>query len=109
MFRHPCRSLQDCLVIACSASRLDEVSLHPPITLPGDYSTRGGKSMIIAMSAGYGIVFELVFVSFMIIVIFGLFNIITAIFVDSTTAGLKHNDVKRCRLRFKQQWTCASW
>lgn len=36
---------------------------------------------------------EVVFVTFMIVVIFGLFNIITAIFVDSTTTGLKHNDI----------------
>jgi len=67
----------------------------------GDYSTRGGKSMIIALSYGYGMMFELVFVTFMIIVIFGLFNIITAIFVDSTTSGLKHNEIKR---KYAQQY-----
>merc|ERR1712079_310349 len=31
----------------------------------------------------------------MIIVIFGLFNIITAVFVESTISGLKHNDLKK--------------
>jgi len=61
----------------------------------GDYSTRGGKSMIVALGQGYGLFFKAVFVLFMIIVIFGLFNIITAIFVDSTTMGLKHTDTKR--------------
>jgi len=61
----------------------------------GDYSTRGGKSIIVAFSAGYGKLFEVIFVAWMIIVIFGLFNIITAIFVDSTISGLKYNDIKR--------------
>jgi len=67
----------------------------------GDYSTRGGKSMIVAFSYGYGAVFETFFVGFMIIVIFGLFNIITAIFVDTTTSGLKHNDIMR---KYEQQY-----
>lgn len=44
--------------------------------------------MIVAFSYGYGGFFETVFVGWMIIVIFGLFNIITAIFVDTTTSGL---------------------
>jgi len=61
----------------------------------GDYSTRGGKSLTVAFSAGYGLPFELMFGVFMVMVIFGLFNIITAIFVDSTISGLKHNDIKR--------------
>jgi len=61
----------------------------------GDYSTRGGKSLVVAFSAGYGRIFEVTFVTWMVIVLFGVFNIITAIFVDSTISGLKHNDVRR--------------
>jgi len=61
----------------------------------GDYSTRGGKSLVVAFSQGYGMRFQVLFVSWMVLVIFGLFNIITAIFVDSTISGLKHNDVKK--------------
>uniref|UniRef100_A0A7S2Q4F5 Ion transport domain-containing protein n=1 Tax=Zooxanthella nutricula TaxID=1333877 RepID=A0A7S2Q4F5_9DINO len=67
----------------------------------GDYSTRGGKSLIVAFSQGYGYKFDAVFVVWMIIVVFGFFNIVTAIFVDSTTSGLKHSDVKR---RHEQQY-----
>jgi len=71
----------------------------------GDYSTRGGKSLIVAFSQGYGPKFDMVFVAWMIVVIFGLFNIITAIFVDTTVAGLKHNDVKRkYALQYKRQY-----
>jgi len=61
----------------------------------GDYSTRGGKSIVVAFSQDYGMKFDVIFVAWMIIVIFGLFNIVTAIFVDTTVAGLKHNDVKK--------------
>jgi hypothetical protein len=67
----------------------------------GDYSTRGGKSIVVAFSQGYGAPFDTVFVAWMIVVIFGLFNIITAIFVDTTIAGLKYNDVKR---KFAKQY-----
>jgi len=61
----------------------------------GDYSTRAGKSLVVALEQDYGMKFQLLFVVWMILAIFGLFNIITAIFVDTTVAGLKHNDVKR--------------
>lgn len=61
----------------------------------GDFSTRGGKSLAVIFSQGYGTSFNVVYCMGMIGVMFGLFNIITAIFVDSTIAGLKHNDVKR--------------
>jgi len=65
----------------------------------GDYGTRGGKSLVVALAQDYGVKFQLLFVTWMIISIFGLFNIITAIFVDTTVAGLKHNDVKRKYIR----------
>jgi len=61
----------------------------------GDYSSRSGKSLAVAFSQGYGDFFHLVFCVGMITVQFGLFNIITAIFVDSTISGLKTNDTKR--------------
>merc|ERR1712113_634329 len=35
------------------------------------------------------------FLGFMVVVIFGLFNIITAIFVESTIDGLQNNESKR--------------
>jgi len=65
----------------------------------GDTSTVAGKSLTVALSRGYGARFQLVYGLGMIAVIFGLFNIITAIFVDSTISGLKHNDLKRKHLR----------
>lgn len=60
-----------------------------------DYSTRGGVSLSVTFSQEYGSIFNVGYVAWMIVVIFGIFNIVTAIFVDTTTAGLKHNDVKR--------------
>merc|ERR1712137_494517 len=61
----------------------------------GDFSTASGKSLSVILSRGYGGTFNVAFVTMMVFIIFGLFNIITAIFVDATTAGLKHNDAKR--------------
>merc|ERR1712014_24610 len=61
----------------------------------GDFGTRSGKSLVVILSQGYGQTFNVPFVCSMIVVIFCVFNIITAIFVDSTISGVKHNDVKR--------------
>merc|ERR1719188_1133747 len=65
----------------------------------GDYGTRGGKSLTVALSQGYGGAFDTLFVFWMIVVTFGVFNIIVAIFVDSTTSGLKTNDARRKYVR----------
>jgi len=61
----------------------------------GDCSTKGGQSLATHFSQGYGFTFDLCYCVGMVIVIFGLFNIITAIFVESTISGLKYNDVQR--------------
>lgn len=65
----------------------------------GDFSTGAGKSLAVIFSRGFGLMFEVAYCVGMISVMFGLFNIITAIFVDSTISGLKHNDVKRKHAR----------
>lgn len=61
----------------------------------GDFSSVNDRNIVLAMSKGYGSGFDVVFVIFMISVYFGLFNVITAVFVESTIAGLKHSDAKR--------------
>lgn len=61
----------------------------------GDYSSQGGIDLSVVFSHAYGDRYHVAFVSGMIAVMFGLFNIITAIFVDTVVTGLKHNDVKR--------------
>uniref|UniRef100_A0A7S2VSC1 Ion transport domain-containing protein n=1 Tax=Zooxanthella nutricula TaxID=1333877 RepID=A0A7S2VSC1_9DINO len=65
----------------------------------GDFATRGGRSMLVAFSNGYGNVFNIAFIVYMVSVIFGLFNIITAIFVDRTTSGLKRESEQRKYIR----------
>jgi hypothetical protein len=63
----------------------------------GDCSSKGGQSLPGHLSAGYKERFEFVYVLGMIVLIFGLFNIITAVFVESTMKGLAAEDrqVKR--------------
>jgi len=67
----------------------------------GDYSSRKGVSLAIVLGQGYGPAFHLMFGIGMILCVFGLFNIVTAIFVDSTISGLKHNDSMR---KYAQQY-----
>mmetsp|Transcript_53103 Transcript_53103/g.153177 ORF Transcript_53103/g.153177 Transcript_53103/m.153177 type:complete len:945 (+) Transcript_53103:120-2954(+) len=61
----------------------------------GDYQSRNGVSLAIVFGERYGAAFHVLFGVGMILAVFGLFNIVTAIFVDSTISGLKHNDAMR--------------
>jgi len=65
--------------------------------LLGDCSSRRGHSLIVHFSLGYGFRFQAVYFLGMILCVFGIFNIITAIFVETTISGLKHNDVQKKR------------
>lgn len=60
----------------------------------GDCNTRAGQSLTAHFSQEYGWKFDGVYCFGMVIVIFGLFNVITAIFVESTISGLRYNDVQ---------------
>jgi hypothetical protein len=61
----------------------------------GDCTSRGGQSLPAHLSHGYGSTFEVTYILGMIIIIFGLFNVITAIFVEATMQGLKYNETKQ--------------
>mmetsp|Transcript_23551 Transcript_23551/g.68142 ORF Transcript_23551/g.68142 Transcript_23551/m.68142 type:complete len:799 (-) Transcript_23551:372-2768(-) len=61
----------------------------------GDFSSYEGGNIVVAMERGYGNKFRLPFVIWMVVLIFGVFNVITAVFVDSTSSGLKQMGLKR--------------
>jgi len=61
----------------------------------GNFDSAAGRSLAVAFANGYGDIFKCIFCVGMISNFFGLFNIITAVFVDSTISGLKHNEFKR--------------
>jgi len=63
--------------------------------LIGDCSTRTGQSLTAHFAEGYGTRFYVLYGVGMICIIFGLFNVITALFVESTLSGLKYNDVQK--------------
>lgn len=58
-------------------------------------TTTGGRSLTMVFSDGIGLEFDAFYAISMVAVIFGLFNIITAIFVEATLNGLKENEVQR--------------
>lgn len=61
----------------------------------GDCTSGSGKSLVVHFSHGYGYLFDIVYCSGMIVILFGLFNVITAIFVEATMAGLKDNAMQK--------------
>ncbi|CAJ1383990.1 unnamed protein product [Effrenium voratum] len=61
----------------------------------GDCTSAGGRSLTMIFSHGFGLRFDLLYALSMVVVLFGLFNIITAIFVEATLSGLKENEVQR--------------
>ncbi|CAK8993359.1 unnamed protein product [Durusdinium trenchii] len=58
-------------------------------------TTKGGRSLTMIFSDGIGVEFDLFYSCSMVVVIFGLFNIITAIFVEATLNGLRENELQR--------------
>lgn len=61
----------------------------------GDCTTAGGRSLTVILSEGYGLQFRLFYSVSMIITVFGLFNVVTAMMVESTISGLKYNEVQK--------------
>ncbi|CAK9005854.1 unnamed protein product [Durusdinium trenchii] len=61
----------------------------------GDCTTKGGRSLTLMWSHGYGVQFDVFYAFSMVCVIFGMFNIITAIFVEATMNGLKDSETER--------------
>eukprot|EP00913_Durusdinium_trenchii_P012978 g12186.t1 len=59
----------------------------------GDCNTKGGRPLAAIFSYFYGWRFEWFYGLSMVCMIFGMTNIITAMFVDATLSGLKYNDV----------------
>eukprot|EP00438_Fugacium_kawagutii_P036646 Skav209272 [mRNA] locus=scaffold1552:211620:217817:+ [translate_table: standard] len=47
-------------------------------------TSKGGRSLTMIFSDGFGIQFDMFYAASMVVVLFGLFNIITAIFVEAT-------------------------
>eukprot|EP00434_Breviolum_minutum_P035867 symbB.v1.2.031765.t1/scaffold3723.1/size51423/2 len=61
----------------------------------GDCNSKGGRPLAAIFSEFYGWRFEWFYGLSMVCMIFGMTNIITAMFVDATLSGLKYNDVQR--------------
>jgi len=54
-----------------------------------------GRSLTMIFSNGFGLRFDILYAFSMVCVLFGLFNIITAIFVEATLNGLKETETQR--------------
>lgn len=61
----------------------------------GDCTSAGGRSLTMIFSNGFGLRFDILYAFSMVCVLFGLFNIITAIFVEATLNGLKETETQR--------------
>ncbi|CAE7247732.1 unnamed protein product [Symbiodinium natans] len=61
----------------------------------GDCTSTGGRSLTAIWSDGYGWPFYLFYSFCMVCTIFGMFNIITGIFVEATMNGLKEQEIHR--------------
>eukprot|EP00930_Biecheleria_cincta_P067671 TRINITY_DN5443_c0_g1_i1.p1 TRINITY_DN5443_c0_g1~~TRINITY_DN5443_c0_g1_i1.p1 ORF type:complete len:717 (-),score=89.80 TRINITY_DN5443_c0_g1_i1:87-2105(-) len=61
----------------------------------GDCSSMGGRPLNAFFSEGYGWRFDLFYIIAMVCVMFGLFNVITALFVEATLSGLRSDEEKQ--------------
>jgi hypothetical protein len=63
--------------------------------LISDCTTTAGENLVVHLSKGYGVLFQVVYGFGMTVIIFGVFNVITAIFVDATVSGMKTDHQRR--------------
>jgi len=71
----------------------------------GDCTTRTGRALAAELSSGFGARFDLAYSLGMVAAIFGLFNVITALFVESTLSALKYNELQRKKARqYETHW-----
>ena len=75
----------------------------------GDCTTADGENLVAIFSKGFGPAFDFVYCSGMVVVFFGLFNVITAIFVEATLKGLERErgadqvrEIARVQLRGRE-------
>mmetsp|Transcript_54126 Transcript_54126/g.97728 ORF Transcript_54126/g.97728 Transcript_54126/m.97728 type:complete len:885 (+) Transcript_54126:74-2728(+) len=61
----------------------------------GECTSTAGRSLTMVFSDAFGVRFDIFYSAAMVVVLFGLFNIITAIFVEATLNGLKENETQR--------------
>eukprot|EP00930_Biecheleria_cincta_P016785 TRINITY_DN13538_c0_g1_i1.p1 TRINITY_DN13538_c0_g1~~TRINITY_DN13538_c0_g1_i1.p1 ORF type:complete len:884 (-),score=151.77 TRINITY_DN13538_c0_g1_i1:62-2653(-) len=61
----------------------------------GDCTTNNGRSLVAIFSEGWGTPFNLAYCAVMTCVMFGLFNVITATFIEATLTGLKQSENAR--------------
>eukprot|EP00811_Abedinium_folium_P000252 NODE_1022_length_2647_cov_11.688889.p1 GENE.NODE_1022_length_2647_cov_11.688889~~NODE_1022_length_2647_cov_11.688889.p1 ORF type:complete len:749 (-),score=188.80 NODE_1022_length_2647_cov_11.688889:244-2490(-) len=69
----------------------------------GDCSSKRGQSLAMWLSSGYGWKFYLPYAASQIVIIFAVFNVITALFLEATMSGLKYNDMQR---NFEHKYEC---
>lgn len=63
----------------------------------GDCGSAGGQGLIAHFAEGYGAFFYITYAFGMILTVFGFFNVITAIFVETCLEGLKNNEAQMQR------------
>lgn len=73
----------------------------------GDCSTQNGKPLVTLLSDAYGWPFMVIYVLSMIFVIFGLFNLIVAVYVEKTMEAAKMNSERDRDTRRKESMRVA--
>eukprot|EP00928_Gymnodinium_smaydae_P064988 TRINITY_DN4819_c0_g1_i1.p1 TRINITY_DN4819_c0_g1~~TRINITY_DN4819_c0_g1_i1.p1 ORF type:complete len:724 (-),score=129.42 TRINITY_DN4819_c0_g1_i1:37-1908(-) len=70
----------------------------------GDCSNENGQPIFVLVTRAYGSIYALTYCFIMMLMTFGLFNVIVAIYVDNTLEAARHNElhVQRSRLRDTQ-------
>jgi len=69
----------------------------------GDCSDPDGRPIVVSMIKQHGTIYGVGYCTISLLMTFGLFNVIIALYVESTVAAAKHNDVLQRRLRLQDQ------
>lgn len=73
----------------------------------GDCSDASGRPVFLLITRAYGWHNAVIYCMTMLLMTFGLFNVIIALYVENTVAAAKHNDVLQRRTRLQDQQRLA--
>jgi len=73
----------------------------------GDCTDKGGRPLFILVTEEYGWLYGVIYCLTVLLMTFGLFNVIIALYVEQTVAAAKHNDILQRRLRLQDQQRLA--
>merc|ERR1719330_1950493 len=101
--RHTVGQEEDATSLECCSTTPRALWTSFRCLVSGDCITSNGKPIFVLLSMAHGPQYAMFFCITKVFFMFGLFNVIVAIYVENTVAAAKFNEVRQKRNRLRDQ------